>query len=125
MHRKHRKYATIVGVVLGVAAILVLPAMANVLSGAGANADCNGYTLTVNAIHLDSNVAYEIDYSFTFTCNGSSTVVPGKIFFTTTNNGSSTDNSATETMVGTWPSGPLSANCTVTGSAILTSSGST
>jgi hypothetical protein len=125
MHQKHRKYATIVGVVLGVAAILVLPAMANVLSGAGATADCNGYTLTVSAIHLDSNIAYEIDYSFMLTCNGSSTVVPGKIFFTTTNNGSSTDNSATETVVGTWPSGPLSANCTATGSAILTSSGST
>ena len=111
--------------VLGLAAILVLPAMANILTGAGATADCTGYNLTVNATDLTPGTDYEIDFSFTLTCNGSSTVVPGSIMFTTTNDGSSTDTTATESATGTWPSGPLSANCTVTGSAVLTSSGST
>ena len=121
-----RKYAVAIGLVVGLAAILVLPALANFLTGAGATADCNGYRLTVNATDLSPGTQYEIDLSFTLTCNGSSTVVSGSpIFFTTTNNGSSTDTTATESGQGTWPSGPLTANCTVSGSAMLTSSGST
>lgn len=121
-----RKRAAFLGVVLGLAAILVLPAMANILTGAGATADCTGYNLTVNATDLDANTTYEIDFSFTLNCGGSTTVVPGSIVFTTTNDGSSTDNTATVSASNTWlPSGNLSTNCTVTGSAVLTSSGST
>ena len=56
-----RKHAAVFGVVLGLTAILVLPAMANILSGAGASADCNGFNLTVNATDLDANTTYEID----------------------------------------------------------------
>lgn len=122
----NRKYATVAGVVVGLVAILVLPAMANILTGAGATADCTGYNLTVNATDLTPNTTYEIDFSFTLTCGGSSMTVPGSVIFTTTNDGSSTDTTATESATGTWlPSGNLSANCTVTGSAVLTSSGST
>jgi len=121
-----RKHAAVFGVVLGLTAILVLPAMANILTGAGASADCTGYNLTVNATDLAANTTYEITYTFTLTCNGSSMTVPGSITFTTTNNGSSTDHTATVSASGTWlPSGSLSTNCTATGSAILTSSGST
>lgn len=120
-----RRYPAVVFVVTALVAILVVPAVANVLSGAGATADCNGYNLTVNATDLDANTTYEIDYSFTVTCNGSSMVVPGSIVFTTTGNQTSTDNTATESATGTWPSGPLTANCTATGSAVLTTSGST
>jgi hypothetical protein len=121
-----RKKAGVFGVVLCLAVLLVLPAMANILTGAGATADCTGYSLTVNAVDLTPNTTYTINYSFNLTCNGSSMLVPGTITFTTTNNGTSTDTTATESATGTWlPSGSLSANCTVTGSATLTSSGST
>ena len=51
----NRKYATVAGVVVGLVAILVLPAMANILTGAGATADCTGYNLTVNATDLTPN----------------------------------------------------------------------
>ena len=121
-----RRKAAVFGLVLGFAVLLVLPVMANILTGAGATADCTGYSLTVNAVDLTPGTSYQINYVFNLTCNGSTTMVPGSINFTTTNNGSSTDTNATESANGTWlPSGSLSANCTVTGSATLTSSGST
>lgn len=121
-----RKRAAVLAVVITIAVILVLPAMANILTGAGATADCTGYNLTVSAVDLSPGTTYTIDYSFTLTCGGSSMTVPGSITFTTTNNGSSTDTTATETIAGTWlPSGGLSTSCSVTGSATLTSSGST
>jgi hypothetical protein len=115
-----RKHAAVVGIILGLAAILVLPAIANDLSGAGATADCTGYSLTVNAINLNAGASYQINFTFTLTCGGSTTVVPGGISFV------ATGSTATETATGNWlPSGSLSTNCTVTGSATLTSSGST
>jgi len=121
-----RKRVSILGVVLGLAVLLVLPVMANILTGAGATADCTGFHLTVNAVDLTPGKSYQINYVFTLTCNGSTTMVPGSINFTTTNNGTSTDTTATESASGTWlASGNLSANCTVTGTATLTSSGST
>jgi hypothetical protein len=121
-----RKKAAVFGVVLGLAVLLVLPVMANILTGAGATADCTGFNLTVNAVDLSPGTSYEINYVFTLTCNGSTTMVPGSINFTDTNNGSSTDTTATESATGTWlASGSLSTNCTLTGTATLTSSGST
>ena len=121
-----RKQVTFLAIAFASAATLVTPALANILTGASATADCTGYTLTVNATELTPGTDYAIDYSFNLTCGGSTTVVPGSIFFTTTNNGSSTDTTATQTVSGTWQSGtPLTTNCTVTGSATLTSSGST
>src|SRR5437899_9864045 len=96
------------------------PAHANFLSDATATVDCSGYSLTVDAIDLVPSTAYEIDYSFTLTpTSGPAIPVSGKINFIA---GSST---ATEGATGTWPGSPLSAPYTVTGSATLTSSGST
>jgi len=121
-----RKKAAVFGLVLGVAVLLVLPAMANLLTGAASTADCTGYGLAVTAVDLTPNTVYTINYVFNLTCNGATTMVPGTITFTTTNNGSSTDTNATVSAAGTWlPSGSLTTNCTVTGSAVLTSSGST
>ncbi len=115
-----RKHAAVFGVVLGLAAILVLPAMANILTGAGAAADCTGYNLTVNAIDLTPGNSYTINFTFTLTCGGSTMTVPGSISFV------ASGSTATESATGTWlPSGSLSTNCTVTGTATLTSSGST
>lgn len=126
MRWEFRRYAAVLGVVLGLATILVVSAIANVLSGATATADCNGYNPTVNATDLTPGTDYTINYSFTVTCGASSNVVSGSMNFTTTNNGSSTDTNATETASGNWlNSGSLSTNCSVTGTATLTSSGST
>jgi len=100
-------------------AVFALSAIANVLTSASATADCSGYTLTVHASDLTVGTPYTIDYSFTLTCGGSITTATGNIPFTA---------AATTTIqmvtVG-WPTTPLSSNCTVTGSATLTSSGST
>src|SRR5579862_5730625 len=122
-----QKQRTILSGLSGVALALIAmspAAKANILSSASAIADCSGYTLTVNATELSPGISYTIVYSFTLICGGSTSVIPGSINFTTTNNGSSTDFTATETVTGTWGSG-LSSNCTATGSATLTSSGST
>lgn len=121
MSRKH------IGVWIGVLTLLAMCAtavLANTLNTATAIVNCTGYTITVNTnSDLSPGTTYTINYTFSQTCGGMATiVVPGRIVFTTTNNGSSTDTSATQTAMGTWS---LSANCTVTGSATLTSSGST
>lgn len=108
-----------VWIVFAVFALSAKPAMANVLTSASATADCNGYTLTVNASHLTVGTHYTIDYSFTLSCGGSTTTVPGTISFT------ATATTATKTVTVSWPNAPLTTNCTVTGSATLTSSGST
>lgn len=112
-----RKKAPVLGVVLGLAVLLVLPAMANVLTGAGATADCSGYTLTVTAIDLTSGHPYTINY---FIDCGTTTVASGSINFT------ATGSTATESVPDTpWPGGPLTTTCVLTGKATLTSSGST
>jgi hypothetical protein len=96
------------------------PARANFLADATATVDCSGYSLTVDAIDLAPSVSYEIDYSFTLTpASGPVIPVSGKINFVA---GSST---ATEGATGAWPGSPLTVPYTVTGSATLTSSGST
>ena len=106
-------------IVSAVFAFSVMPAMANILTSASAKADCSGYTLTVNARDLTVGTHYTIDYSFTLNCNGTTTKVPGSISFT------ATATTAGKTVTVSWPSSPLTANCIVTGSATLTSSGST
>jgi hypothetical protein len=53
-----RKKAAVFGVVLGLAVLLVLPVMANILTGAGATADCTGFNLTVNAVDLSPGTSY-------------------------------------------------------------------
>jgi len=113
-----KKYFAVLGIALAVL-LSAMPAMANTLTGASATADCSGYTLTVNAEHLIPGAHYTIDYTFTLTCNGTPTTVPGSIAFT------ATGTTATETVTVSWPSSPLATNCTATGKATLTSSGST
>jgi hypothetical protein len=94
--------------------------LANDLTGASATADCNGYTLTVNAVDLTPGTGYTITYDFTLTCGSNVQDVPGSFGFTA---GSASE---TESTTGEWPGAPLTANCTVSnGSATLTSSGST
>lgn len=99
--------------------LFAIPALGNTLTSATAAADCSGYTLTVNATHLTTGAHYTIDYTFTLTCDGSTTTVPGTIAFVAS---SATE---TETVTESWPGGALSTDCTVSGKATLTSSGST
>ncbi len=114
-----RKHLTSVGMIIALLAILATIASANILTGGSATADCTRFALTVNAIDLSPGTAYVINFAFTLTCGGVQTIVPGSINFT------ASGTTATETATGTWlSSGSLSANCTVTGSATLTSSGS-
>jgi len=115
------KRLAVPGILFVVFVLCVLPAMANhnVLASASATADCNGYTLTVEAIHLIVGTQYTIDYTFTLTCDGSTTTVPGSISFT------ATSSKVTKTVTVGWPNAPLNTDCTVTGSATLTNSGST
>ena len=112
------KYFAVLGIALAVL-LSAMPAMANVLTAATAIADCSGYTLTVSASDLAPGGHYTIDYTFTLTCNGTTTTVPGSITFT------ATGTTATKTVSVSWPTSPLTTDCTVTGKATLTSSGST
>lgn len=113
-----RKKSGVIGVVLGLAVLLVLPAMANILSSATATANCQGYSLAVNATELTVGTTYTIDYTFTVTCgSGSPVTIPGSTTFTAT--ASAETVTASGTFTGT------TGNCNVTGSATLTSSGST
>jgi len=114
-----RKKSAILSAVLAVLVLSALPAMANVLSAANASADCSGYNLTVTASHLTIGVQYTINFSFTLNCGGTITTVPGSIVFT------AAATSVTKTKSAGWPGGPLTSNCTVTGSATLVNSGST
>jgi hypothetical protein len=96
------------------------PAVANDLTGAQATVDCNGYSLSVDAKLLTVGNPYTINFTFTLTpTSGPAISVPGTITFTA--------NAVMETVTasGTWPGAPLAASFTVTGSATLTSSGST
>jgi len=111
---RSRHYA-ILGILF---AVLAFSVVANVLSSAHATADCNGYTLTVEAGDLTFGKTYMIDYSFILTCGGSVTTVSDTITFTA---GGAT---STQTVTYSWPTAPLKTNCTATGTAILTSSGS-
>ncbi|SPE24669.1 exported hypothetical protein [Candidatus Sulfopaludibacter sp. SbA3] len=102
-------------------AIAALPAKANLLTSATATANCQGYSLTVNAADLTVGTSYTINYSLTVTCgSGSPVTIPGTITFT------ATASTATETVTGgTWNGMSLSNSCQVYGSATLTTSGST
>jgi len=105
-----------------VALLAVAPAFANILTSATATANCQGYSLSVHAIDLTIGDTFTIDYSFQVTCGSSSQSISGKITFT------ASASTATETASGTFPSGTFSGNggdCDVTGTAKLTSSGST
>lgn len=109
-----RRRLAVLCLTLALFAIFATVAMAHILSGATATANCSGFSLSVDATELAPGTVYTIKYSFTSTCF--STPVMGTITFT------ATSNTATEMASGTWS---LAANCTVTGSAELTSSGST
>jgi hypothetical protein len=106
-----------------VALLAMRPTFAHVLTNATATANCQGYSLRVNATGLAVGNTFTIDYSFKVTCGASSArSVSGTITFT------ATASNATETASGTFPSGTFSGNggnCDVTGTATLTSSGST
>lgn len=114
----HKKSFAVFGIAFAVL-LSAMPAMANILTGASATADCSGYTLTVNASHLNPGTQYTIDYTLILTCNGTPTTVTGSIPFT------ATGTTATETVTVSWPTSPLTTDCTVTGTATLASTGST
>lgn len=102
-------------------AIPALPAGANTLTSATANANCQGFSnFTVNATGLTKNTTYTIDYTFACTSGGSNLTPGGSYTFKAT--------SGTETVTvgsGTF-SGTPSSSCPMTGStATLTSSEST
>src|ERR1039458_8472406 len=106
------KRASILGIVLGLMAILSMPASANVLKSATATANCQGYSLTAVAGDLVPNKTYTITYNFSLTCNGGLPVnVPGSIVF------KATASSMTVTTSGTFPG--LAGSCVVTGTAAL------
>jgi hypothetical protein len=114
-----KRYRVVWGIVFGLLVMFATPAMANVLTGATATANCTGYRLTVNARDLTEGKTYTIDYSLTVTCgSGSPVTFSGVTSFTAT--------ASTETVTtagGTFTG--LTGDCVVTGSATLTSSGST
>jgi len=96
------------------------PSLANDLTGASATVDCNGFSLSVDAKFLTVGTPYTINFSFTLTpVSGPPITVPGTINFT------ASMVSQTLTKTGTWPGAPLASSFTVTGTATLTSSGST
>jgi len=95
------------------------PALAHQLTGATATVSCTGFTLTVDANLLEVGTAYTINYTFVLTpASGTAITVPGRISFT------ARTVSVAEMVFGTWPGAPLAASFTVTGMAVLTSSGS-
>jgi hypothetical protein len=115
-----KKYSSVLLIAFGAMAMLALPARANILTGASANATCAGFSnLVVSATDLTQGTPYTIDYSFTVTCNGGTPV-------TTSGSYNFTASGTTETV--TVGSGTFSTtavgSCEVTGSATLTSSGS-
>jgi hypothetical protein len=112
-----RQHSATMWFVAGFMAILPLSASANYLTSATATWNCQGYNLTVDATDLTKGTPYTIDYSFTLTCNNSPATVLGSINFTATG---STASNTTDGFLSL-----LSGNCTLTGSATLTSSGST
>ena len=114
-----KKHFAVFAITLVVLALSAMPAMAHILTGASATADCSGFTLTVNASNLTSGTTYTVDYTFTLTCGASIKTVPGSFTFT------ATGTTATASTTVSWPSGPLSTDCTVTGSATLLGFGST
>lgn len=79
-----QKHSTVLGMALGLIAISAHPLRANILTTATATANCQDYSLTVNAIDLTPGSTYTINCNFTLTCGGSSRVVPGSITFTAT-----------------------------------------
>ena len=111
-----KRYLVVCGIVFGLFVMFAKPAMANILTGSTATANCAGYTLTVHASDLSAGRTYTIKYHFTVTSDGTSTTFPGTITFT------ANSSTVTEMASGTWS---LTADSTVTGSATLTSSGST
>jgi len=113
-----QKHSTVLLIALGMMAMLALPARAHILTKATANANCQGYALTVNAADLSVGTTYTIDYSFTVTCGGGSPVtIPGSVTFIAT--------ASTEAVTASGAFGGTANTCIVTGSATLTSSGST
>jgi hypothetical protein len=114
-----RKLGTILAFAIGIFTVWATPARANILTGATATANCQGYNLSVNATDLTPSTTYTITYSFTVTCGTSSPVTyPGSTTFT------ATEGTETITASGTF-TGTTTGNCDVTGTATLTSSGST
>lgn len=114
----HKKHYAVLGILFALFTLTALPAMAHILAGASAQADCSGFTLTVKAIELTPGTHYTIDYTLTLTCEGTPRTVPGTIDFT------AAASTQIETVTVSWPD-TLTTDCTVTGTATLTSSGST
>ena len=111
------KRLVVVGLIFGPLGMFSTLAQANVLTGATATANCAGYTLTVKAAELSPGTIYTIKYTFTFTSGTGVRTFPGTITFT-----ASATTTTTETASATWG---LNAHGTLTGTATLTSSGST
>jgi hypothetical protein len=116
-----RKYWSVVCTAFALIVISTVPASASILTTAAATANCQGYNLTVNAADLTINTTYTIDYSFTVTCGTNAPATfPGSVTFL------ATATSETVTASGTFGSSSLTNGpCEATGTAILTSTGST
>jgi hypothetical protein len=114
-----KTYLAVCALALGLAVMFATPVRANDITSATATADCTGYTLTVNLANLTVGASYEIDYTFTLTpTSGSPITVSDKINFV------ATSTTATKVAAKSWPNA-LTANYTLTGSAVLTSNGVT
>jgi len=107
-----RAASAIPWLVLGLVAILAVPASAHQLQSASATANCQGYNLSVVAVGLTVGRTYTVDYNFTITCDGGQPInVPGSFTFV------ATAKTMTVTTSGQFPG--LSGKCVVTGTAFL------
>ena len=78
-----KKHLAVFGLVFSLLLMFADPVLANVLSGASATADCNGFMLTVDAADLRAGTFYTIDFTFTLTpISGPPTTVTHTITFT-------------------------------------------
>jgi len=114
-----KKCVGVCALVLATMMMFATAARANDITSATATANCSGYSLSVHLANLTVGASYEIDYTFTLTpTSGSPIVVSDKINFV------ATSATATEMAAKSWPN-TLTANYTLTGTAVLTSSGVT
>src|SRR5579862_8286303 len=118
---RHKQFTILLGLALGLG--MSPSGRANVLTSATATANCQGYTLTLNAADLSPGTTYTINYIFWIACGGASPTtaspsVTGSITFT------ATAITATEVVTGTFGSSGGMSGCAVIGQATLTPDGS-
>jgi hypothetical protein len=82
------------------------------------SADCNGYSVKVDAVNLSPNTSYTANYNVTLSCTGAPTsaTVSGTLPITNRNDGTGSGMAS-----GSWSGLTLSGLCSVMGTASLTS----